>query len=73
MSVAPVIAAVSITSITFITRWYHQTHQTLLRQQHTMDRQKNHIEGLEEELLRLRREMRICALYDTQETDVGSK
>jgi hypothetical protein len=74
MSVAPVIAVVTLTgACTYITRWYHQTHQTLLQQQHTMNRQKNHIEGLEEELLRLRLEMRICALYDIQETDVGSK
>jgi len=68
-------AAFSITSLTYITRWYHQTCQTLLRQQHTMDQQKNHIEDLELELLRLRREMRICALYDKHftETDVGRK
>ncbi len=68
-------AAVSITGLTYITRWYHQTRQKLLRQQQMMDQQKNHIEGLEQELLRLRREMRICALYDKHftETDVESK
>jgi cell division protein FtsL len=75
MSSTPVMIAARITGVIFITRWYHQTHQTLLRQQQTMDRQKNHIGELEEELLRLRREMRICTLYDKHftETDVERK